>query len=39
MRSSGAGKYIHLASRAYKEKIQDLAKRLFNEERYGTHSP
>jgi hypothetical protein len=39
MRSSGVGKYIHLAIRAYKKKIEDLADRLFKEKRYGTHSP
>jgi hypothetical protein len=39
MRSSGVGKYIHLAIWAYKEKVKNLADRLFNEKRYGTHSP
>jgi hypothetical protein len=39
MRSSGVGKYINLARLAYARKVKDLAKRLFNEKRYGTHSP
>jgi hypothetical protein len=39
MRSSGVGKYINVARLGYARKVEDLAKRLFNEKRYGTHSP
>jgi len=39
MRSSGVGKYINLARLDYAGKVRDLAKRLFKEKRYGTHSP
>jgi hypothetical protein len=39
MRTVGVGLYVEKARYAYAKKVKDLAKRLFNEKKYGTHSP